>query len=270
MLARWIIDHFPEHRVYGEWYGGGASVLLRKARSYGEVYNDLDAEVVTLFRVLRDPEQSARLRELLQLTPFARREFEDAYQPCDDPIETARRLLVRSFMGFGSDGHNAAVKTGFRSNANRAGTTPAHDWRNYADVLPVFQERLAGVVIENAPALDIMRQHDTAETLHYVDPPYVPDTRSKKSRRGKIRYHAYKHEMTVEDHEQMLDALADLQGMVVLSGYPSPLYDEHLKGWTRVERSALADGARPRVEALWLNPLAAERQPQPSFLPNEC
>ncbi|MYE01106.1 MAG: DNA adenine methylase, partial [Alphaproteobacteria bacterium] len=130
-LAPWIIDHMPEHRVYVEPYAGAASVLLRKPRAYSEVYNDLDGEVVGLFRILRDPVQAARLAELLELTPYARSEFEAAYAACTCPVETARRLVVRSFQGFGADGHNADVATGFRSSATRNGTTPAHDWRNY-------------------------------------------------------------------------------------------------------------------------------------------
>ena len=111
-----------------------------------------------------------------------------------------------------------------------------------------------------------MRQHDSDETLHYVDPPYMPATRSQKSRRGKLRYHAYKHEMTEEDHMRLLETLRGLKGMVILSGYPSALYNRSLAGWKRIRRQTMADGARPRVEVLWLNPLAKERQPQPSFL----
>jgi DNA adenine methylase len=80
-IAPWILGHLPAHRIYVEPYGGGASVLLRKERSYAEIYNDLDGEIVNFFRVLRDPEQAGRLLELLELTPFAREEFELSYQP---------------------------------------------------------------------------------------------------------------------------------------------------------------------------------------------
>ncbi len=256
-LAEWIIGHFPPHRVYVEPFGGAASVLLRKPRVYGEIYNDLSVDVVNLFRVLRDPAAAPALLRSLAATPFAREEFVAPVPPAADPVERARRLIVRSMMGFGSDGHNAKVKTGFRANSNRSGTTPAHDWARYPPALAAIVERLAGVVIENRPAVDVMRQHDSIETLHYVDPPYMPETRSQKSRRGKLRYHAYDHELTVEDHAALLDALDGLCGMVVLSGYPAQIYDDRLAHWRRTETTTLADGARERTEVLWINPAAS-------------
>lgn len=247
MLAPWILQHFPAHRVYVEPFGGAASVLIRKPRSYAEVYNDLDVEVVNLFTVLRGA-RAAELVEQLRLTPFARDEFADAYQPATDPVERARRLVIRSFMGFGSNGHNRA--TGFRANSNRSGTTPAHDWSNYPDALAAIVARLQGVVIENRDACAVMTAHDGPETLHYVDPPYVFATRSDLSK-------DYAHELTDDDHRQLLSFLRGLKGKVVLSGYPHAIYDEALADWQRVERAALADGARARTEVLWKNPAAA-------------
>lgn len=260
LLGPWIISHFPAHRVYVEPFGGAASVLLQKPRAYAEVYNDLDGSVVNLFRVLRDPAVAARLIELIRLTPWARTEFADSYEVSADPVEEARRLIVRSFMGFGSDGFNRAVRTGFRAASNRSGTTPAQDWRNYPDALAAIVERLRGVVVENRDAREVMAQHDAPETLHYVDPPYLPETRSPKGRKSGERYHAYAHEMTREDHAALLAFLPGLKGTVVLSGYPSPLYDAALAGWERIERAALADGARLRTEVLWINrPAAGQR-----------
>lgn len=250
-LAPWIISFFPEHRIYVEPYGGAASVLMRKRRAYAEIYNDLDGEVVMLFRVLR--ERPLDLIRALELTPFARDEFDGAYELTGDPVETARRLVIRSLMGFGSDGHNKVVRTGFRANSNRSGTTPAHDWRSYPAVLPAIVDRLAGVVIENRPAIDVMVRHDSPATLHYVDPPYVPVTRSAKSRRGKIKYHAYTHEMDEGDHRDMAKCLRALEGMVVLSGYHSMQYDTLFADWETFEIAAHADGARERTEVLWLN-----------------
>lgn len=90
-LAPWIIQHFPPHRTYVEPYGGAASVLMRKPRSYAEVYNDLDGEVCSLFRVLREPASAVELRRLVALTPFARDEFALSYVPSPDPIEYGAR-----------------------------------------------------------------------------------------------------------------------------------------------------------------------------------
>lgn len=254
MLAPWIIEHFGPHRTYTEVFGGAASVLIRKRRSYSEVYNDLDQEVVGLFRVLQDPAQASQLSDLLHLTPFAREEFELAYEQTDDPIQIARRLIIRSFMGFGSDGHNGARKTGFRPDSNKSGSTPARDWANYSSALQPIIERFRGVVIENSHAIDVLRQHDRPDVLHYVDPPYVQQTRSKARNSSRKNY---RHELTDEDHRELLETLIGLSGMVVLSGYRCPLYDAQLDGWVRKDKAARADGAQPRIESLWLNEAAA-------------
>lgn len=246
LLAKWIISHFPAHRVYVEPYGGAASVLLQKPRAYAEVYNDLDGEVVNLFKVLRSPAQARELIRLLALTPFARAEFELSYITADDPIEQARRTVIRSFMGVGSNALNRS--TGFRSNSNRSGTTPARDWRNYPDNVLALTERLQGVVIENRPALEVISQHDQARALHYIDPPYVHDTRQD----GNLKN--YRFEMDDQQHRDLAAALQAVKGMVIVSGYRCGLYDELYQGWQRIDREAHADGARKRIESLWLSP----------------
>lgn len=281
-LAPWLLEFFPAHRVYIEPFGGAGSMLLRKQRSYAEVYNDLDSEVVNLFRVLRDETLGGGLVRALKLTPFAREEFVDATLATEDPVERARRLVIRSFMGFGSNAHSSSptarktgfrshtrVKTslkeindagyrstGFRSNSSRSGTTPAHDWANYPDALALIIHRLRDVVIEHRDAREVMAQHDSAETLHYVDPPYLPETRSPANKYD-LKHRMYRHELTADDHVALLDFLRGLTGMVVLSGYPSKLYEDALPDWRRCETAALADGARKRTEVVWLNPACA-------------
>jgi DNA adenine methylase len=269
-LAPWVISHFPSHRVYVEPFGGAASVLLRKPRSYAEVYNDLDRDVVGLFRVLQNPASAARLIELLRLTPFAREEFLLANQPVDGPIENSRRLIVRSFMGFGSNAHNergmhfrgcvreGLAPTGFRNHSNRSGTTPAYEWSHYPEALAVIVERFQGVVVEHRDAGEVLGIFDSPDTLHYCDPPYMPETRSLTNKKRGRGYLIYKHELDEAGHAALLARLKELRGMVVLSGYASPLYDDALKGWLRRETDAYADGARPRKECLWLNPAAVE------------
>ena len=255
LLAPWIISHFPPHRVYVEPFGGGGSVLLRKERSYGEVYNDLDGEVVNLFRVLRDDGSAQELRNLLEMTPFARDEYRASFAESTQPVEQARRTVIRSFMGFGSNSLNRNIQSGFRSNSNRSGTTPAHDWVNWPERIGEYVERLRGVVIENKDAGAVIVQHDSTETLIYADPPYCHETRMTVTQHGE---HGYAHEMTDDDHRELAVMLRTISGMVVLSGYACPLYDSELyPDWLRIERPALADGARPRIEVLWINPACA-------------
>jgi DNA adenine methylase len=262
-LAPWIISHFPPHRVYVEPFGGAASVLLRKTRAHAEVFNDLDQGLVTLFRCLQDPEKSARLIELLRLTPFARDEFMLSKQMVDDPVERSRRMIIRAFMGFGSNAANekgyhfrgvVRVHTGFRNDSNRSGTTPAHGWANYPEALAAIVTRFAGVVVENRDAAKVMEQFDKSDALHYVDPPYLPSTRAMVKKKGQHSMLAYAHELDRGGHDGLLTFLRSLKGMVVLSGYPSEEYDRALFDWRRVETAAYADGAKPRTEVLWINP----------------
>jgi DNA adenine methylase len=251
-LAPWIIQFFPEHRVYVEPFSGGASVLLRKDRVHCEVYNDIAGEIVNVFRVLRDPMQAAQLMRLVELTPFARQEFEDSYTPSADPVEQARRTVCRSFMGFGSGATFSKHATGFRTGVRGDRTkSAAWDLDTWPDQVPAFVERLRGVTIESREALEIMPAFDGPGTLFYVDPPYPHSTRGNA--RG-VRQ-KYARELTDDDHRALASTLHKLEGMVILSGYPCDLYDiELFAGWERHERETLADGARERIEVLWLNP----------------
>lgn len=246
-LASWIIQHFPQHKVYVEPYGGAASVLMQKPRSYAEIYNDLDEELVNVFRVLRGKETSSELERLLRLTPFSKTEFINAYLKSDEPIEQARRTIIKSFMGFGSG--SIQSKSGFRANSNRSGTTPAHDWMHYPDCLQEFTDRLAGICIECKDAIEVIKQHDSKQSLVYADPPYVSDTRDTGD--------DYRYEMTDQQHEELCQTLKSVKGYVVLSGYMSDLYKDLYSDWHLITHKAFADGAKERVECLWLSPRTA-------------
>jgi DNA adenine methylase len=248
-LAPWIVSNLPAHRIYVEPFGGGASVLLRKPRSYAEVYNDRWSEIHNVFRVVRD--HGAELQRRIHLTPFGREEFEDDSEPIDE-IDQARKSIFRSFAGFGSAAMNNHHQTGLRASSYRNGTIPAHDWANYSAHIGAFVERLRGVVIENRDACELIPAHDSRSTLYYVDPPYVHATRNMVRRNA-----SYAFEMSDDEHRRLAAVLHQVQGMVVLSGYPCDLYDRDLyPEWKRIEREAMADGARPRTEVLWFNPAA--------------
>jgi DNA adenine methylase len=251
-LAPWIISQFPPHRIYVEPYGGAMSVLLRKPRCYAEIYNDLDGEIVNLFRVLRNPTQARELVRLVRLTPYAREESELSHLVDGDPVEQARRTLLRSFAGHGSAAFLDESPTGFRNNATRLGTIPAHDWRGQPRALEMIAERLRGVVIESRPALTLIAAFDSTDTLFYVDPPYPISTRGGR--------HHYRHEMTDDEHRELAEVLHQVTGMAIISGYECDLYDELYPQWERVTRSARADGALRRLEVLWLSPRVTERR----------
>jgi DNA adenine methylase len=245
-LAPWVISHFPAHDTYVELFGGAASVLMRKPRSIGEVYNDLNGDVVNVFRILRDPDQAQTLAQLLSLTPYAKEEYDLAYQPSEDPVESARRMIYRSFAGHGSDSITRP-NAGFRAHRNKeSGVTGAQDWNNFPDELKTFTKRLQGVAIENRKAIKLIPLYDREDTSFYADPPYMISTRSSRS----VKYVC---EMSDDDHRELAEALHQIKGMAIVSGYPSELYDELYSGWRCVKKSHRAQNAKASTECLWLS-----------------
>jgi len=251
-LSDWIISHFPNHETYVEPFGGGASVLLSKLPSRMEVYNDLDSEVVNFFEVLRDQQLAEKLAEQIELTPYAREEFLNARAETNDKVELARRLVVRAQMGFGSAGATKG-NTGFRLDTARGGSDIVAIWQRQPDVIRQAAARLKKVLIENRDAIKVIRDHDREDTLFFIDPPYVHETRT-------IGGKAYRHEMTNADHEQLIDVLKQCKGKVILCGYEHPIYKE--LSWKKVIKSVAASGqtgSEKREEILWINP-QAEKQ----------
>ncbi len=254
-LAPWIISHFPAHRIYVEPFGGAASVLLRKQRSFHEVYNDLDEDIVNVFRVLRDPALAEDLRERCYLTPFSRVEFFACYEPTDDPVERARRTIASTFMAHGSTARKLNG-TGFRAKAVRRNSTGSKDWSGWPHQVGAFVDRMRGVTVECRPALEVIAQQDDPQTLFYVDPPYPLTTRSAARGRSHAE-RAYRHNMEDSEHRELAEVLHGIDGMAVVSGYACPLYDEELfPDWKRVERQANTDGGGLRQEVLWISPTA--------------
>lgn len=251
-LAPWIITHFPDHRVYVEPFGGAASVLMQKRPARIEFYNDLDEHAVNVFRVLRNPEQCRQLEQLIKFTPYSRSEHVEAVVLSDCPVERARRFMVRSFMGIGSDAYALSVNTGFRSDISDRFSNPFAQWRDFPNHLAAFCERLKGVYVENIDAFALMEKTDSEETLFYLDPPYVGDTRSGGD-----------YAFELKEHTKFLEFIQALKGMVVLSGYSHPTYDA--LGWARSDYKTKDGRNQKKTESIWLNPAAAKLQKQASL-----
>lgn len=134
-------------------------------------------------------------------------------------------------------------------------TLPDHD--HYVDRMPAVTERLHRVSLDARPALDLIHAYgDKAGVLLYVDPPYLGTARGEA---GSPRQ--YRHEMNREDeHRELAKALHECRAAVVLSGYPSPLYDELYADWhSTTLASATSQGGKwsERTEVLWSNRLPA-------------
>lgn len=261
-LAPWIISHFPQHTTYVEPYAGGASVLLRKAPSPIEVYNDLDGNVVNFFQVLRD--HGSELIRRIELTPYSHAEFMQAYDASDDAIENARRFIVRCMQGFNTAANR---NTGWTYSTNDPATYKPVRWNNLPERLAPIIDRLKLVQIDNRPALETIERYDTPNTLFYVDPPYLLETRKGSASGYKVEMHGE------QQHTELAQALSTIRGMAIVSGYDCPLYDALYSGWRKVSRlhdtRYLVNGATQksdRVEVLWLSPnIQANQHTLPGF-----
>lgn len=252
-IAPWIVSLMPRHRIYTEAFAGGLSVLLAKPRSTFEIVNDLDDDIVNFWRVLRDRHEE--LERVCALTPYARAEHAacaigtDEHLACSD-VERARRFWSRCHQAFSRRVHDSGWSTGIdgRGSVNRAMALI----RSVGRFAPIA-DRLAAVVIEHRDAFDVLRQYDAPDAVHYVDPPYVLDTRWG----GR---HRYRHDMTTDQQHDLAAVLNSLAGTVMLSGYPSELYDDLYGDWhtyTTYGRAGArwtdSGGGRITTEVIWSN-----------------
>lgn len=245
-MADWIISLMPPHKSYLEPFFGSGAVFFNKKPSRIETINDLDGEIVNLFRCVREwPEELACA---VALTPYSREEYERAWSRFKAGgkargIEDARLTLVRYWQSHGS---TSVYKGGWKN--DRAGREYAYDvryWRNLPGWVLDAAERLKDAQIEQAPAVELIRRFKHPDVLIYADPPYVVSTRKGKQ---------YVVDM-VEDrqHIELLEALKEHPGPVILSGYENELYEKHLQGWVKLNKKALAEGGAARTETVWLN-----------------
>lgn len=245
-----IASHLAPHDIYVEPFSGTCAVLFAKPRADFEIVNDINGNLVTLLRVVRDRPDD--LWQALALTPYSRAEYKaaDPDEPGLGDVERARRTCVRIGQSFAKVGLADWTK-GWRISV-RCGRSCAETWADTADRVLAGAERLRGVHIEQLPAVDLIARYGNEPgAAVYVDPPYLGTTRAKA---------IYAHEMPdEEDHRALAAALADCRAHVLLSGYHSPLYDELYAGWDVLEIAAVANHNGNtgtdvrRTEVLWSN-----------------
>lgn len=236
--ASWILENLPEHEIYLEPFFGSGAVFFNKWPVRVETINDMDGNVVNLFRVIRDyPDE---LAELIYLTPWSREEYLSSYTESDNDIEKARRFMVRCWQAFGT---LTGCKTGWRHSV--AGSSPRmpEQWSKVPDRVYAVAERLKGAQIECMEAVKLIQKYNDSRCLVYADPPYMPETRRKG---------IYAVEMDERQHEVLLGVLEDHKGSVVLSGYDNQLYNDRLKGWQRIEKKSSVERGQSRIEVMWI------------------
>ena len=240
-MAEQIVSLMPPHRSYLEPFFGSGAVLFNKPPSAIETVNDIDGDITNFFMVLR--EQTDRLIEAISLTPYARDVFDDAHENRGtDDFDRAYRFAIRNRMGHGFKTYE---KTGFKMDVyGRERSYCVGTWNKMPDMLAQAAERLKGVQIENRDALDLIKRFNYQNVLVYADPPYLLSTRGGKQ---------YRHEMNEQDHLNLLAVLRDFKGSVMLSGYPSEMYDRELRGWQKITKRSYNQNSDPRTEVLWCN-----------------
>lgn len=238
-IADWILSFFPDHKVYLEPYFGSGACFFNKKPSYIETINDVDGNIVNLFRVCRDyPEELAKA---INLTPFARDEFISCNTPSDNPVEQARRTLVRYHQSFGTSNSS---KNSWRNVQTYGGPRCATMWNCLPEIVISCCERLKEAQIENTDALTLIERYNDENTLIYCDPPYLQSLRKKNM---------YMHEMTDEQHIELLKLLKNSKSKIILSGYDNELYNLELADWNTAEKQTTAQMGLHRVEKLWMN-----------------
>lgn len=261
-----IVELLPPHVCYVEVFAGGASVLLSKAPATLDVYNDLDDGLVNFFTCLRD--RADALVPLLELTPHSRREWEkcrDGWWRVKDDVERARQWYVVAQGSFGAIvGRGTGAGWKFErgrgwagEKAGRMHLSRAASNANRVDHIWRFVERLRLVQIDCLDWRECIQRYDGPDTAFYLDPPYVPTTR---------RGGHYQHELTEDDHRELVSVALELEGSCVISGYDHAVYDLlEENGWTKIrygvwstagQRTAGRDRDR-RVEVLWASPSSA-------------
>lgn len=256
-LANRIIALMPPHLVYVEPFAGGLSVLLAKnPDGVSEVVNDLNGGLSNFWEMLRNDHCFPLLLRQLQATPFSETAWREAggflesFDHTTNPVEAAVEFFVRCRQSLA--GRMTSFTGVTKTRVRRGMNNEVSAWLSAVEGLPAVHERLKRVLILNRPALDVIRGQDGASTLFYLDPPYLHSTR--------VTTADYAHEMTAEQHAELLDALSEVKGKFLLSGYRSDLYDRYASefGWTRHDfdlPNHAAGGAEKRrmVECVWCN-----------------
>ncbi len=247
-----------KHRV--ETHGGGARwTLSLDPEGFSEVINDIDGDVSNFWETIRDENKFSQFKRMCEATPFSQVEWDDSEPMLDsfesddftsNPCGRAWAFFVHCRQSMA--GRMKSFSPLSRTRTRRGMNEQASSWLTAIEGLQGVHERLKRVVVLSQDACKVIQQQDGPETLFYCDPPYYPSCRTAKS--------VYQHEMTPDQHIELLATLEAMQGRFMLSGYRHAVYDEFAKScnWRRVDFSlpnnaASGKSKRHMTECVWMN-----------------
>ena len=242
-LSPWVIENFPpnyEAMTYLEPYAGAASVLINKNKAKEEAINDLDVGIVEIFHAIRDEPKEfiARLKKVKYTEDtFLKAKIKENIIH-DDYMDHAVNEFILRRMSRGG------LRNAFAWSERKRGGIPgdANAWRTSLDVLPIIASRLQGVFIFNKSAIDVIKAFNSKNVIIYADPPYLPETRTSQN--------VYQMEMSENDHIKMGETLCSFSGKVIVSGYPSALYNRLFKGWKCVKKKIVNHASQQKTKNL--------------------
>ena len=245
------LEYIP-HKTWVDVFCGSGTVTFAKPPSEVEIMNDINGDITNFFSVLRDPLSAERIHGFLEHTPLGRDEWKSCaeFQSVTEPVERARQWYTRVMQGFThQEGDKGWI--GVSKGRNQSVSHFGH-----VHSLPYFTKRMQHMTIENKSFEEVIPLYDHPDTLFYCDPPYMQETRGS--------FGDYRHEMTYQQHEQLMQLVTTCQSQVIVSGYPSDLYSQYLKDWRLVKVERLAqvrntsggrsykEGTPMRTECIWI------------------
>lgn len=240
------------------YFGGGSVMLANDPEGISEVANDLNGLLTNFWAVLADPDLFPKFRRQVEATPFDERIFRRAAEFVDgDKVEEGHCSVYRAVQFFivcrqSLSGRMKGFAGITRNRTRRGMNEQVSAWLNSIEGLPIVHGRMKRALVRNQPAVTVIKKEDGKRSLFYVDPPYLFETRETTGE--------YEHEMSDDQHLELLDVLSRIQGRFILSGYRSKMYDEAAEknNWRRHEfnvpnNSAGGKKKRRMVECCWLN-----------------
>lgn len=213
LLRSRILQEFPEPGTFGRYievFGGAAWLLFaRDEHAKMEVYNDVNGQLVNLFRVVKYHPEA--LQAELDWILTSREQFFDALQEVRGltDIQRAARFFIAIKESFGTDCRSFAVRP--------------KDMQKAVDFLRIASDRLRRVVIEQEDFEQLLKTYDRPDALFYLDPPYYEAEKY------------YPDRFQPEDHERLQVALGRIRGRFILSYNDCQPIRELYRGYTTIE-----------------------------------